>query len=200
MHVCLKHLFGGKNYFAPLSTVNPPRRILDIATGTGTWAIEMSDEFPNAEIIGTDLSPIQPNYVPENVHFYIEDALEDWFYSNPLDYIFVRLATGVWSNFERDCARKAFDNLEPGGWFEAQEILPGMLCDDGTMPEDWPLKRLMEDLHDCAEQIDRSLRCAETYKQALVNVGFVDIQQITYKIPINNWPRERKWKELGSSA
>lgn len=74
MHVCLKHLFGGKNYFAPLSTVNPPRRILDIATGTGTWAIEMSDEFPNAEIIGTDLSPIQPNYVPENVHFYIEDA------------------------------------------------------------------------------------------------------------------------------
>ena len=71
---CLKHLFNGKNYFAPLSTSNPPRRILDIATGTGTWAVEMSDEFPNAEIYGTDLSPIQPTYVPENVHFYIEDA------------------------------------------------------------------------------------------------------------------------------
>ena len=71
---CLKHLFNGKNYFAPLSTSNPPRRILDIATGTGTWAVEMSDEFPNAEIYGTDLSPIQPTFVPENVHFYIEDA------------------------------------------------------------------------------------------------------------------------------
>ncbi|KAK7756108.1 hypothetical protein SLS62_002051 [Diatrype stigma] len=124
--------------------------------------------------------------------------LEDWVYPDPLDYIFVRLATGVWGNFERDCARKAFDNLAPGGWFEAQELLPAMLCDDGTMPDDWPLKRLMEDLHDCAEQIGRSLRCADTYKQALINCGFVDVQQITYKIPINNWPRDRKWKELGA--
>ncbi len=77
-------------------------------------------------------------------------------------------------------------------------MLLTMLCDDGTMPDDWPLKRLMDDLYDCAEQIGRSLRCAETYKQALINVGFVDVQQITYKLPINNWPRDRKWKEMGS--
>lgn len=74
VNVCLKHLFGGKIYFSPLSSRNPPRRILDIATGTGNWAIEMSDEFPDSEIIGTDLSPVQPTFVPENVHFYIEDA------------------------------------------------------------------------------------------------------------------------------
>jgi metalloendopeptidase OMA1, mitochondrial len=70
----LKHLFGGKNFFAPLSKTNPPRRILDIATGTGTWVMEMSDEFPDTEIYGTDLSPVQPVYVNENVQFWIEDA------------------------------------------------------------------------------------------------------------------------------
>ncbi|RYP43378.1 hypothetical protein DL770_011683 [Monosporascus sp. CRB-9-2] len=197
MFICLKHLFGGRNYFAPLSKHNPPSRILDIATGTGTWAIEMSDEFPNAEVYGTDLSPIQPSYVPENVHFYIDDALEDWVYPELLDYIHIRMALGVWQDFEMDCARKAFENLRPGGWFEAQELFPGVFCDDGTMPDDWPFKRLLEDLEECAEQIGRSLRCATVYKQALMNAGFVDVQQITFKIPINNWPKNRKWKELG---
>ena len=39
-----------------------PRRILDIGTGTGVWAIEMADEYPEARIIGTDLSPTQPTW------------------------------------------------------------------------------------------------------------------------------------------
>ena len=72
--------------------------------------------------------------------------LEDWSFPQPMDYIHVRLTAGVWVDFERDCAQKAFASLEPGGWFEAQEILPEMLCDDGTMPADWPLKRLLDDL------------------------------------------------------
>lgn len=34
----LKVLFGMRDYFAPL---HDPRKILDIGTGTGKWAIEM---------------------------------------------------------------------------------------------------------------------------------------------------------------
>ena len=82
----MKHLLGGRLYFAPLTSSNPPRRVLDIATGTGTWAIEMSDEFPNAEIYGTDLSPVQPTFVPENVHFYIEDAYVVPSLASPVDF------------------------------------------------------------------------------------------------------------------
>jgi methylase of polypeptide subunit release factors len=33
--------------------------VLDIGTGTGIWAIDFADEHPEAEVIGTDLSPIQ---------------------------------------------------------------------------------------------------------------------------------------------
>lgn len=67
-------LFGGRLYFAPFSKKNPPRNILDIATGTGEWAIKMGDEFPKSEVVATDLSPIQPNNVPPNVNFYVEDS------------------------------------------------------------------------------------------------------------------------------
>lgn len=32
------------------------------------WCIDMGDEFPAAEVIGVDLSPIQPTWVPPNVY------------------------------------------------------------------------------------------------------------------------------------
>ena len=70
----LTELFGGRLFLSPLSRATPPRRILDIATGMGDWAIQMGDLFPDAQVIGTDLSPIQPEEVPPNVEFYIEDS------------------------------------------------------------------------------------------------------------------------------
>lgn len=76
-------------YFAP---VKSPKKILDLGTGTGIWAIELADQQPDAEIIGTDLSPIQPRYVPPNVKFEIDDADDDWtFPEDHFDYIHERL-------------------------------------------------------------------------------------------------------------
>jgi ubiquinone/menaquinone biosynthesis C-methylase UbiE len=72
-YIIIKHLMGGKLYLSPWSQENPPRQVLDIATGTGTWAIEMGDEFKSAKVTGTDLSPVQPRDVPANVSFYVED-------------------------------------------------------------------------------------------------------------------------------
>lgn len=54
MLLCDNHL-----HLAPL--VNPGR-VLDIGTGTGIWAIQMGDQYPESTIIGTDLSPIQPSW------------------------------------------------------------------------------------------------------------------------------------------
>lgn len=31
---------------------------------------DFADEFPDAEVIGTDVSPIQPSWVPPNVQLY----------------------------------------------------------------------------------------------------------------------------------
>jgi tRNA G46 methylase TrmB len=56
----LKILLDGRGCLSPFTQANPPHKVLDIATGSGCWAIDMGDEFPEARIIGTDLSPIQP--------------------------------------------------------------------------------------------------------------------------------------------
>ena len=91
-------MFLARNYLAPLSN---PKHILDIGTGTGQWAIKMGDEFPKAEIQATDLSSIQPSSVPQNVHFYIDDASEeDWAVpSDYFDYIHTRVLLGCFADF-----------------------------------------------------------------------------------------------------
>lgn len=60
------------------SPLNEPHRILDIGTGTGIWAIDMADQYPIAEVVGTDLSPIQPSWVPTNCRFEVDDATLEW--------------------------------------------------------------------------------------------------------------------------
>jgi SAM-dependent methyltransferase len=37
------------------------KRVLDVGTGTGIWAIDFGDEHPEATVIGVDLSPSQPS-------------------------------------------------------------------------------------------------------------------------------------------
>lgn len=70
----ITRVLGGKLFLAPLTDAYPPRRILDIATGTGEWAIEIGDHFRQSQVTATDLSPIQPAEVPPNVTFFVEDS------------------------------------------------------------------------------------------------------------------------------
>jgi len=39
-----------------------PQRILDCGTGTGIWALDVGEVYPSAEVLGVDLSPIQPEW------------------------------------------------------------------------------------------------------------------------------------------
>jgi len=52
----------------------------------------VGDEYPGAEVIGIDLSPIQPNWVPPNVKFMVDDAeQEEWLFgSNTFDLVHAR--------------------------------------------------------------------------------------------------------------
>lgn len=38
----------------------------------------MADRYTNSYFTGLDLSPIQPNYVPENLDFYVDDIELEW--------------------------------------------------------------------------------------------------------------------------
>jgi len=73
-HWLLRILLGFP-YLGPVDEVlrkhNP--RILDVATGTGIWAIDMADLFPHVEVIGADTVPTQPKFVPPKCEFELVD-------------------------------------------------------------------------------------------------------------------------------
>jgi methylase of polypeptide subunit release factors len=59
-HLCLL-LLDDELHFTKLPE-DKSIRILDVGTGTGIWAMDMGDKFPNAHVIGNELSPIQPRW------------------------------------------------------------------------------------------------------------------------------------------
>jgi cyclopropane fatty-acyl-phospholipid synthase-like methyltransferase len=78
-----------------MTTLTYPKRVLDLGTGTGIWAIDFADEHPSAEVIGTDLSPTQPNFVPPNLKFEIDDLNDDWTWKpESFDFVHIRALYG----------------------------------------------------------------------------------------------------------
>lgn len=68
-HHVLTLLLDGELHRAPISS-DASLNVLDVGTGTGLWAIDFGDKYPSATVLGTDISPIQPNWVPPNVSLY----------------------------------------------------------------------------------------------------------------------------------
>jgi len=61
------------------------------ATLAGCLPRAVGDEYPEADVLGIDLSPIQPNWLPPNVRFLVDDAEAEWVQPpNSLDYVHVR--------------------------------------------------------------------------------------------------------------
>jgi len=96
------------------------RKAIDLGTGTGIWAIDFADMYPNTQVFGVDLSPIQPEYVPPNCQFYVEDVEKGWSWEpNTFDYVHTRMIISGIKNWPR-LIEQAFESLRPGGWLEFQ--------------------------------------------------------------------------------
>jgi SAM-dependent methyltransferase len=74
------HHLGALNL--ALEDVPPPRRALDLGTGTGVVAMALADRYPEAEVLGIDLSPGMieearrklPPALADRVRFEVGDA------------------------------------------------------------------------------------------------------------------------------
>ncbi|KAH8750854.1 S-adenosyl-L-methionine-dependent methyltransferase [Hyaloscypha sp. PMI_1271] len=187
--------FGGK-----LSTVidksQKLHRVLDVGTGTGIWAIDFADEHPEAQVIGIDLSPIQPAFTPPNLTFYVDDAEDPWTYTEKFDFIYSRMMTGSIAKWPEFIAQ-AKEFLNPGGQLEIVDIVFPIECDDGTLSKDSALMKWSNFMAEAADKLGRKVDSAKRYREQLEEAGFTDVVETRYKWPQNRWPKDQAYKELG---
>jgi SAM-dependent methyltransferase len=170
------------------------------------------------QVEGIDLSPIQPLMyapppyspssphsltlsrlsTPANVDFFIDDIRrkEWWHCTQPYDYIHTRMSLGIFPDF-REIIQKGYNNLEPGGFMESQEIYPKLYCDDGTMPPSYELLEWTRMQDKAAMTLGMPLRIANKLKTWYEQAGFVDVYEETLAIPVNSWARDERFKLLG---
>ncbi|KFY24031.1 hypothetical protein V493_05478 [Pseudogymnoascus sp. VKM F-4281 (FW-2241)] len=194
-HQLFTLLFDGRLFLAPIG--DSPQKAIDIGTGTGIWAIDFADQFPSAEVIGTDLSPTQPSFVPPNLRFELDDAQLDWtFNEHTFDYVHLRCLFGSISDWPK-LYNDAFRAIKPGGWIEQVEINVQIVSDDGTVDEDHILTGWSKPFFQASEIVGKSIRLLDQTKELMLKAGFTNVVQRNYKVPIGAWSSEPKLKEVG---
>lgn len=126
-HYMLRYALRG-NFLAP---VRNPHAILDAGSGTGRWAIELANLFPDANVVGLDVNPPPEditaeagiNTRPPNYAFVPGNLLEVLpFADNSFDFVHMRaLVTAIphdkWPTVIGELARVT----RPRGWVESLE-------------------------------------------------------------------------------
>jgi len=194
-HHMVTMLLDDKLFLAPIG--DDVDKVLDIGTGTGIWAIDFADQFPASTVIGTDLSPIQPSWIPPNVRFEIDDAQLDWTYPESyFDFIHIRCLMGSISDWPR-LFQQAYQSMKPGGWIESLEMDIQFTSDDGTVTPGHTMYDWSQLFIDAGEKMGRTFLIPRQSRKLLEDAGFVDLHSRTYKMPVGSWMEDDKWREIG---
>ncbi|TIC90052.1 Secondary metabolism regulator laeA [Colletotrichum higginsianum] len=195
-HALMVRAMGNRLYLAPLER-DKVHRILDIGTGTGIWAIEMGDIFQNAEVIGNDLSAIQPEWVPSNVKFEIDDVESPWVGHKKFDYIMCRYmacSIGDWPSL----IETIYDHLNPGGWAEFQDMSTEYYSDDGTYTARHATYAWNQTFVRTLRAVGRD-PCPGPQLEGWVRAhgGFGRVSHHRFKTPIGPWARDAHFRGQG---
>ncbi|QDS72871.1 hypothetical protein FKW77_007448 [Venturia effusa] len=193
------HIFSlsldGRLFLAPIGP--DPQRVLDLGTGTGIWAIDFADQYPSAAVSATDLSPIQPDLVPPNLEFFVDDFTSEWtFTPASFDFIHARCIYGCVADYDT-LYSEVFKALKPGAYFEQAEISVFPKSDDGslvgTFLDTWGPMAI-----ECGEVFGKSFGIAEHTEELMKKAGFVNVRYQTFKWPIGPWPKDPGLKRIGA--
>ncbi|KAK4663986.1 uncharacterized protein QC763_501060 [Podospora pseudopauciseta] len=198
IHHCLTLVLEGRLYLAPIDA-GKISKVLDVGTGGGLWAIDFADLHPNLEVTGTDISPVQPSWVPPNVRFEIEDATLPWtFRENSFDFVHMRYLFGSIPDWDA-IFEQAYAATKPGGWIESFEADANLYSEDGTVTEDSPMGTWTKVFKEAKKKFGRTFFPIEedVQRRGIEKAGFVNITVKDIKVPMTGFPKDPKLKEIG---
>ncbi|KAH9819837.1 Methyltransferase domain-containing protein [Teratosphaeria destructans] len=178
--------------------ITDPKRILDIGTGPGTWAIDCADKFPETTVFGVDLHPPPAPFVPPNCFLEVDDVTQEWTFKENFDLIHMRQLLGAFTDDEwDDVYQKCYEHLKPGAWIEHLEADINAHSDDGSLAPDSLLAGWGPTFMPCGERAGRPLDVQATMRAKIEKAGFVNVQEHLFKTPVGTWPKNQILKQAG---
>lgn len=130
-----------------------------------------------------------------NCRFEIDDAEDDWVYTQEFDYIHGRLLA-VCFNDPAAVFRRAFHSCSLGGYLEMFDFTARFGCIDESLAGT-ALENFSEMMIEGTRRLGKDLTHATRYKDYMEAAGFVDIVEERFQWPINTWPKGTYYKTLG---
>ncbi|KAE8376118.1 S-adenosyl-L-methionine-dependent methyltransferase [Aspergillus bertholletiae] len=195
LHEMLLVMMDRKLFLAPIES--SPERVLNLGAGTGIWVMNFADNHPPAEVVGMDLSPIQPQLCafnfrviepadpkglqcpppPPNARFLVDDFEEDWVYQGQFDLIHSRYLAGAvhdaWGFWDVDVYSE--DGSIKG---TSVEKYYSVVCSSFTK---------------AGFIISPGPHLGEWLREA----GFKEIHVQKYRAPVGGWPKAKYYKTIG---
>ena len=193
-HQTYLNLLDGELTMARLPT--ELKRVLDIGTGPGDWAIAIGERHTNAEVIATDINGIQPTSVPPNVFFQMDDAQEIWTYTRPFDFIHIRGLKGAFSQWS-SVYSESFRHLRPGGTLEVVDLGMPEVSAHLASPN---LDRFNRACLSAADKAGCSLGLDHLQRESVEAAGLNVLRSTILKVPLGTWIPDPEKKSAGKMA
>jgi len=177
-----------ENKLSPVD-MGKPRKILEIGSGSGAWAIQAAKAYPEADVLAVDMNPLPARPLPSNVRFQDVNILEPFpFPAGSFDIVHIRFVLCHLPHGHTVLPR-IIDLVAPGGWlliddidflhaFEGLDTAPGV-------------KRGFTGLIKSMESHDGDAHFGKGLKSALESSGaFSDVNVNKVDVPMNPAPED----------
>jgi hypothetical protein len=132
--------------------------------------------------------------VPQNCHFEIDDAEDDWIFSDKFDFIHGRALLACFKD-PSFVINEAFKSLEPGGYLELQDgLFPWGYI--GDPPKESAVYRWVELLVKGAAELGRPWTNVKHYKRWMEEAGFEDVVEKAFYWPLSPWAKGKYFKQI----
>ncbi|KAI0099867.1 S-adenosyl-L-methionine-dependent methyltransferase [Nemania sp. FL0031] len=168
-------------------------QIVDLGSGTGLWPTEMAVRYPQAQILGIDISRIQKtNAVPPNVRYSIGNVEDPWpVPDSSVDFLHARSLAGGVTDWPA-LFRQAYDKLKPGGLLEWTEVAIQIFDFDGDFGDAELCPNFLQIWRDLNQRNNIEFTPSPNGPEWLNETGFEAIVQRTEILPLGDWAQDEK--------
>jgi SAM-dependent methyltransferase len=178
-------------------------RILDVGTGPGDWTLEMAEQYPDAEIVATDISVFDSGPARmgmPNVCFQLDNAEDEWTYRDPFDLVHLRGLSGAFRDWS-SVYRRAFQHLKPGGYIEIADADPAAdAIHVPNAPKDSYGSILIAAMRSAADVAGYPRDGDHLRPRALTAVGFEDVRTSEMTVRVGTGLQDPRERSIGKMA